>query len=100
MTTPACGPGFACFVCRAPGPVCQGHPDCRAVKGAPCAPGCPGTPVDPNVLAVAVADTPFGPVCVTRCACCAAQGRYPRLTTYAALRLAVEHREHVAEVAR
>lgn len=35
-----------------------------------------------------------GPICITRCAVCTAEGRYPRLTADAALRLVIEHRDH------
>lgn len=99
--TPFCTPGYACVVCRAPGPVCTaGLPDCAVRAGEPCAPGCPGAPVDPAALSVVIAETAAGPVCITRCAICAGEGRLPRLTADAAFRLAVEHRAHVAEVAR
>ena len=63
-------------------------------------PGCPGTPTDPNVLSVVIAESAAGPLCITRCLICAREGRYPRLTVHAALRLAVEHRAHVAEAER
>ena len=93
--TPSCGPGYACFACRAPGPTCEGLPDCPVRAAEPCAPGCPGTPTDPAVLAVVVVESAAGALCVTRCAVCAAEGRLPRLNADAAHRLAHEHRAHV-----
>ena len=98
--TPSCGPGAACFVCRSLAPACQGLPDCRVRAGAPCTPGCPGTPPDPAALSVVIAETAAGQVCITRFAVCAAEGRLPRLTADAAHRLAGEHRAHVAEANR
>jgi hypothetical protein len=52
------------------------------------------------VLSVAIAESVAGPLCITRCLVCAGEGRFPRLTADAALRLAVEHRAHAAEVHR
>ena len=93
--TPSCAPGAACYVCRSLAPACQGLPACAARAGEPCAPGCPGSPIDPNVLSVVIVGTPAGALCITRCAICTREGRFPRLTVDAVLRLAAEHRAHV-----
>lgn len=97
--TPSCTPGYARVVCRAPGPVCQGLPDCTVRPGEPCAGSCTGTPADPAVLAVVIAESAAGRVCLTVCAICARDGRLPRFTADAAVRLAADHRSHVAEEA-
>lgn len=98
--TAGCPTGYACLACRTPAPACDMPDGCGAREGEPCAPYCPGTAADPNVLIVSLAETGAGPTCITRCAVCTAEGRYPRLTADAALRLVVEHREHVREATR
>lgn len=99
--TAGCPVGYACLSCRTQAPACEGFPDaCGAAAGEPCAPYCPGTAADPNVLTVTIAETGAGPTCITRCAVCTAEGRYPTLTADAAMRLVIEHRGHVDEVAR
>ena len=98
--TPSCGPGLACYVCLSLAPACQGLAACPARADGLCAPGCPGSPVDPNVLGVSIADSPAGPVCVTRCLISTREGRFPRITADAAARLAGEHRAHVREAGR
>lgn len=55
----------------------------------------PGTAADSNVLTVTLAETGAGPTCITRCVACTAEGRYPRLTADAAMRLVIEHRAHL-----
>jgi hypothetical protein len=93
----ACPTGYACITCRAPAPApaCEGFSDaCGAAAGEP---GCPSLAAGPNVLTVSIAETGAGPTSITRCAACTAEGRYTRLRTDAAMRLVVEHQEHVRE---
>jgi hypothetical protein len=67
---------------------------CGAAAGQPCEPGCPNLAADPNDLTVSIAECAAGTLCVTRCAACTAEGRYPRLTADAAMRLVLEHAAH------
>ncbi|MEJ7744295.1 MAG: hypothetical protein WKF73_18210 [Nocardioidaceae bacterium] len=44
--------------------------------------------------------TAAGPLCITRCAACTAEGRLPTLDGDAARRLVIEHRSPTGEVIR
>ncbi len=96
-----CPVGRACLGCgitaAALAPACTGALDlCGAPAGEPCEPGCPSLASEGwrTVLDVAVFSIAAEALCLTLCASCAATRRLPRLTTSAAMRLAIEHREH------
>ena len=101
--TGRCPVGAACVSCGATATgarsitACPSGPDtCGAPAGAPCESWCASHPAEPEPgpLAVALVDTPYGTICLTVCWGCSAAGWLPRLTTNAALRLVIDHREH------
>jgi hypothetical protein len=96
----ACPVGHACLACRTPAPACDMPDGCGAAAGRPCEAGCPSLAADGNELAVSLTEFDGHTLCITRCAACTAEGRWPRLTADAARRMVIDHRGHTAPATR